>query len=61
MSNWKADYIRMWQIYYNKPMEIRTVDELINNNCSQDYIDAHIQGYKLGRLLEAVGKLRFPN
>ena len=57
MSDWKADYIRMWQIYFNKPMDTLNVEDVMRG----EYVDIILKSYKYGRLLEAIGRLKFPN
>ena len=58
MSEWKADYIRLWEQYYSRQMSMTQVDDLMNRS---QYQYEYIRAYKLAKLLEAVGKLRFPN
>ena len=57
-NNWKADYIRMWQEYFGKIMSPSEVDDVINKPYQQDL---YLKSYKFGRMLEALGKLKFPN
>ena len=61
MSDWKADYLRMWEIYFGRPMSLRGVDMLMNDTDGGFTIEAHINGYKYGKLLEALGRLKSPN
>ena len=59
MSNWKVDYIRMYYEYFQQDMDFKQTYDLFNDEPTTIYYS--IQGYKLGKLLEAVDKLRVPN
>lgn len=50
----------MWEIYFNKDMGIKERMNIMNDK--DKYITlVSINAYKYGLLLEALGKLKFPN
>jgi len=58
--SWKLNYLRMWKQYYGNEPKIKMVDDLIYNR-DPELTEAHLNAYKYGLLLEALGKLKFPN
>ena len=50
----------MWKEYYGNEPKIKMVNDLIYNR-DPELNEAHLNAYKYGLLLEALGKLKFPN